>query len=65
VLTVELAGVCEQTLEQVFVFSRSGSLDGQDESFRESGVTVAQLGQLHRKRGQPTTQHLTPTETEE
>lgn len=56
--------MCLQTAEQVFVSSGCGGLDGLDESCRKRWVTVAQLGQLHRQRGQPATQHLAPVDTE-
>lgn len=58
--TIDCAGARLQTVEQVLVSSRSSSLDGRDNLCRECWVTVAQLGQLHRKRSQPTTQHFTP-----
>lgn len=61
-LTVEPAAVCLQGVEKIFVASGSCSLDGNDELSRERGVTVAQLGQLHRKRRQPSTQHLAPSD---
>lgn len=61
--TVDRAGARLQTVEQVPVSSRSSGLDGRDNLCREGWVTVAQLGQLHRKRSQPTTQHFTPSET--
>lgn len=60
VCTVEPAGLSLQTIEQVFVASRCSTLDGLDKSRRQSWVAVAQLGQLHRKRSQPPTEHLTP-----
>lgn len=59
--TIEPAGLCLQTVEQILVSSRSSSLDGEDKTGRECRVTVAQLGQLHRERCQPPTKHFTPS----
>lgn len=61
-LTIQRAGMRLQTAEQVFVASRSSGLDGKDELRRQHWVTVAQLGQLHRKRCQPARQHLAPSD---
>lgn len=62
--TIYCAGVRLQAVEQVLVASRGGSLDRRDNLCRERWVTVAQLGQLHRKGSQPATQHFTPSERE-
>lgn len=61
--TIDRAGARLQTVEQVLVSSGSSRLDGRDNLCRECWVTVAQLGQLHRKRSQPATQNFTPSET--